>query len=225
MKNKRYQTVKAQLPADPLALPAAIALLKQLPAAKFDETVELHIRLGVNAQKSDQMVRGTVSLPGGTPRPKRVVVFAADKSLQKAALEQGALEAGGEELIEKIIAAGALDADVTIATPDLMPKLAKAARLLGPKGLMPNPKTGTVTPDPLAALKDLQGGKISFKMDQLGNIHEAIGKLSWAEDRLLTNAQALLTAVAAARPATSKGQFIKKVVLASTMSPSLPVAL
>ncbi len=189
----------------------AVKKLKELPKKKFDETVEIHIHLGIDPQKSDQTVRGSVVLPAGAPKQKKVVVIKND--------------AASEKLLADIEKSGTLDADVVIATPDMMPKIAKVARILGPKGLMPNPKTGTVTPNPEEVLKELAGGKLSFKMDQLGNIHEAVAKVSWEAEKIADNIRALVEAVKNARPASAKGEFLKNIVIKSTMSPAVRVTL
>lgn len=188
---------------------SAVKQLKEQPKKKFDETVEVHLHLGIDPQKGEHMVRGNVNLPSGAAKQKKVVMIKND--------------AASEKIIADIEKNGRLDADVVIATPDMMPRLAKVARILGPKGLMPNPKTGTVSPKPEEAAAELVGGKLSFKMDQLGNIHEAVGKLSWDAEKITENIQALIKAVRAARPASAKGQFLKKVVIKSTMSPAIPI--
>lgn len=190
---------------------AAVKTLKEQAKRKFDETVEVHIRLGIDPQKGEQMVRGSVILPSGAAKQKKVVIIKND--------------AASEKLIADIEKNGSLDADVVIATPDMMPKIAKVARILGPKGLMPNPKTGTISPKPEEAAAELAGGKLSFKMDQLGNMHEAVGKLSWEAEKIAANVQALIEAVRAARPANAKGEFLKKIVIKSTMSPAIRVTL
>lgn len=190
---------------------AAVKQLKEQPKRKFDETVEVHVHLGVDPQKSDQSVRGSVSFPSGAPKQKKVVVIKND--------------AASEKLLKDIEVSGSLDADIVVATPDMMPKIAKVARILGPKGLMPNPKTGTVSSNPDEVVKELAGGKVSFKMDQLGNIHEAVGKVSWDAAKIEANVQALLEAVRAVRPASAKGEFLKKIVVKSTMSPAIHVTL
>lgn len=190
----------------PVSLEEAVETLKKSPKKKFDETVELHIKLGVDASKSDQMVRATVQLPSGSPKEKNIVLLT-------------------EDLIKQIKEKGSIEADVVIATPDLMPKVAQVARVLGPQGLMPNPKTGTVTTDPDKTIAELKSGKITTKMDATGNIHEAVGKVSWDADKIVANTKAVLEAVNAARPAAAKGQLIKSVTLASTMSPGIRIDL
>lgn len=203
----------------------AVAFLKENPRAKFDETVELHIALGVSAEKSEQMVRGNVVLPSGTPKQKRVMVFTSDVTKQDEAKKVGAVRAGGEEMIADIEKNGISDIDVAIASPDMMAKIAKIAKVLGPKGLMPNPRTGTVTPDVVSAVSELAAGKVSFKMDSLGNIHAAIAKASWEADKTIENAKALIDAVRSARPAAQKGEFLRKIVLKTTMGPAVRISL
>lgn len=209
MRGKAYKATKEKAPVDAVDLKTAVAFLKDNAGKKFDQTVEVHIHLGVDPEKSDQMVRGSVNLPAGAPKQKKVVIIKND--------------AASEKLIAEIEKTGSLDADIVIATPDMMPKIAKVARILGPKGLMPNPKTGTVTATPDKVVSELAGGKVSFKMDQLGNIHESVGKLSWDAEKIVANIDALISAVKAARPASAKGQILQKVVVKSTMSPSIRV--
>lgn len=203
----------------------AVTLLQKQARKSFDETIELHLRLGVDTSKSDQMVRGNVQLPGGAAKQKVVAVFAMDVQLQDAAKKAGATIVGGEELVKQVLAEGKLDADIVVATPDMMPKIAPAARVLGPQGLMPSPKTGTVTPDPATVVAELLAGKLSFKMDQLGNIHEAVGKCSWEAEKIISNVQALVAAVKQVRPTGMKGELIKSVTLASTMSPGIKITV
>lgn len=225
MRGKNYTKIKEQAPTRAVSVEEAVTFLQANCQGKFDQTVEVHLHLGVDPAKSDQSVRGSVQLPGGTPKQKKVAVFTTDTGKQAAAQVAGATIVGGDELIAQILAAGSLAADVTVATPDMMPKLATIARILGPKGLMPNPKTGTVTADPEKVVKELAGGKISFKMDALGNIHEGVGKISWDPAKIAANVTALVMAVRAARPATQKGIFIRSVSLKATMSPAVAVAV
>ena len=192
----------------PVDVSHAVKEVKGNSKAKFDETVEVHVHLGVDAEKSDQMVRGSVTLPAGTPKQKKVVVVD---------------DATGEKLIAQIEQDGKLDADVVVATPSMMPKLAKVAKILGPQGLMPNPKTGTVSDKPADVVKELEGGKISFKMDKGGTIHEAIGKVSWEADQLEQNLTALIEAVKAAKPASAKGTYLKSISVCTTMGPAVRV--
>ena len=225
MAGKKYRQAKEQAPKEAVDLDTAVAFIKEHARQGFKETVELHVRLGINPSKSDQMVRGGVVLPAGAPKQKRVVVFASSPAAQAAAKEAGASLVGGEELVDQVSKEGKLDADVAVATPDMMAKIARVARVLGPQGLMPNPKTGTVSPKPADVVKELLAGKLSFKMDQLGNIHEAIGKADWDVERIVANGRALIDAIRSARPATAKGEFIRSVTLSSTMGPGVKVSL
>lgn len=224
MSGKLYNATKEKTP-ETASLSEAVSFLKEHTRSSFDETVELHLHLGVDTGRSDQLVRGSLQLPSGSPSKKTIAVFTDDASQQKSAKEAGATIVGGEELISKIVKDGALNADIAIATPDMMPKLAKIARILGPKGLMPNPKVGTVTPDITAAIEDLSAGKISFKMDQQGNIHESVGKASWEDEKIVSNIEAFLEAVTAARPASTKGELIKSATVCLTMSPGIRIAV
>jgi large subunit ribosomal protein L1 len=200
---------------------AAIKIAKAASKKKFDETVDVVMRLGVDPRKADQMVRGTVSLPHGTGKTVRVLVFAnAEKA--EAAREAGADFVGGEELIDKV-AGGWLDFDAVVATPDLMGKVGKVARVLGPRGLMPNPKTGTVTPDVAKAVTDIKGGKIEFRVDRHANLHFIIGKASFSETALAENYAAALEEVLRLKPSASKGRYVKKVTVSTTMGPGVQV--
>lgn len=223
--SKIYRKIKEQAPVNAVDTSAAVAFLKKHGRQSFDETVELHIHLGVNPKKSDQIVRGSVVLPSGAPKSKRIAVFTNDAKLKATAQEAGASVVGGDDLIKEIQESSNLAADVAVATPDMMPKIARIARVLGPQGLMPNPKTGTVSSNPASIVKELMGGRLSFKMDQLGNIHEAVGKLSWNEDKIIANVEAIIDAVRHARPAAMKGQLLKSVTLASTMSPGVRITV
>lgn len=223
--NKVYKKIKEKVPKEAVDIQTAVTFLKENARTSFDETIELHVHLGIDVSKSEQMVRGQVVLPSGSAKAKRIAVFTADSAQKKAAQEAGATLVGGEELVTAIAEKGMLEADVAVATPDMMIKIAKVARILGPQGLMPNPKTGTVTPEPAKAVKELMGGKVSFKMDQLGNIHEAVGKASWEAEKIAANVTTLIEAVKQSRPAGMKGQLIKTVTLASTMSPGIRVVL
>jgi large subunit ribosomal protein L1 len=205
------------------ALKDAVALVKKAAPAKFDESVEIHVRLGVDTKKSDQNVRGIVSLPNGTGKSRKVVVIAKGEKVKEAEAA-GADEAGNTEIIEKI-AGGWLGFDVLVATPDAMKDLTKLAKTLGPKGLMPNPKSGTVTFDIARTVKELKGGRVEFKMDQYGVIHAAVGKVSFPEANIAGNVQAFLEALASAKPATAKGVYIKGATLCSTMGPGVPLII
>ncbi|HJQ06600.1 MAG TPA: 50S ribosomal protein L1, partial [Nocardioides sp.] len=209
-RSKTYRAATETFDKNELFAPlAAIKIAKAASKKKFDETVDVSMRLGVDPRKADQMVRGTVSLPHGTGKTVRVLVLAnADKA--DAAREAGADYVGGDELIDKI-AGGWLDFDAVVATPDLMGKVGKVARVLGPRGLMPNPKTGTVTPDPAKAVTDIKGGKIEFRVDRHANLHFIIGKASFSEQALAENYAAALEEVLRLKPASSKGRYLKKV--------------
>jgi len=200
---------------------AAIKLAKANTKAKFDETVDVVMRLGVDPRKADQMVRGTVNLPNGTGKTARVLVFAnAEKA--EAAREAGAEYVGGDEMIDKV-AGGWLDFDAVVATPDMMGKVGRLGRVLGPRGLMPNPKTGTVTPDVAKAVTDIKGGKIEFRVDRHANLHFIIGKASFSEAQLAENYGAALEEVLRLKPSTSKGKYLKKVTFSTTMGPGIQV--
>ena len=200
---------------------AAIKLAKSTSKAKFDETIDVSMRLGVDPRKADQMVRGTVNLPHGTGKTARVLVFASAERAE-AAREAGADFVGADELIERV-SGGWLDFDAVVATPDMMGKVGRLGRILGPRGLMPNPKTGTVTPDVAKAVTDIKGGKIEFRVDRHANLHFIIGKASFPEAHLAENYAAALEEVLRLKPAASKGRYIRKVTLSTTMGPGVPV--
>lgn len=203
----------------------AIAIIKQFPAGKFDESVEVSMRLGVDPRKADQMVRGTVNLPHGTGKTARVLVFAQGPKATEATAA-GADEVGSDELIEKV-AGGYLDFDAVVATPDLMGKVGRLGRILGPRGLMPNPKTGTVTMDVAKAVSDIKGGKIDFRVDRHANLQFMVGKASFSEQALLENYRAAMEEVARLKPSTAKGRYVRKITVSTTMGPGVrldPVA-
>ncbi len=220
---KKYREVLKQAPKEAVPLKDAIAFLKAHPCAKFDETVEVAMHLGVDLGKSDQSVRGTVNLPHGTGKKVRVIVFAAGTQAD-AALAAGAQEAGIDPLIEKI-KGGWLDFDVAIATTEAMKEVRKIARVLGPRGLMPNPKTGTVTDDIEAAVKAAMGGRVEFRMDRTGNVSVVAGKLSFDADKLEGNISTIISTLQSERPASVKGTFIRSCTISSTMGVGVPVAL
>ncbi len=220
---KRYQEIKKQTPKAPVSLEEAMAFIKAHPAAKFDETVELAMRLGVDAKKSDQTVRGTVSLPHGTGKQVRVAVFAAGAQADDARAA-GADAVGFEDLIEKV-KGGWTDFDVAIATTDAMKEVRKLGRVLGPRGLMPNPKTGTVTDDIGPAVSAAKGGKVEFRMDRNGNISVLCGKISFEVPKLVENATTVMDAVRAERPAGAKGTFIRSCTISSTMGAGVRVVV
>ena len=203
------------------SVPEAVGVLQQMPPAKFDETVELSVSLDIDPKKTDQLVRGTVTLPHGTGKTRRIAVFCKGEDELKAR-QAGADVIGAAELIDKV-QDGWLEFDVAVATPDLMREVSKLGKILGPRGLMPNPKAGTVTTDVAKVINELRQGKIEFKMDKLANIHLVIGKRSFEPARLAENGQAALEAIVRARPASQKGRLIKRVVLSSTMSAGVPV--
>ena len=201
-------------------LEEAVALVKKTASAKFDETIEAHFRLGVDGRHADQQVRGAVVLPHGTGKTVKVLVFAKGNKVDEA-LAAGADYAGGDELVPKIQNEGWLDFDVVVATPDMMGVVGRIGRVLGPKGLMPNPKAGTVTMDVTKAINDIKAGKIEYRLDKSNIIHVPIGKASFTEEQLTDNFQTLIDAVVKAKPAAAKGQYIKSLVVASTMGPGV----
>jgi large subunit ribosomal protein L1 len=218
--SKRYRKAAGLVDAKKThSLEEAIAVLAQLPPTKFNETVEISASLNIDPKKTDQIVRGTVVLPHGTGKTRRVAVFCkGEKEMQ--AKEAGADFAGASELIQQVLD-GWLDFDVAVATPDMMREVSKLGKILGPKGMMPNPKTGTVTEDVAKAIKDVKGGKVEFKMDKLSNIHFVIGRRSFQAPQLIENGKAALQAIARARPATLKGKMLRRLSLSSTMSPGI----
>jgi len=200
----------------------AISLLKQTAKAKFDETVEAHIRLGVDGRHADQQVRGAVVLPNGTGKSVRVLVFAKGEKLDEAQAA-GADFAGGQEFVSKIQDEGWFDFDVCVATPDMMGVVGRLGRVLGPKGLMPNPKAGTVTNDLTNAIKEIKAGKIEYRLDKANIIHCPVGKASFTQEQLTDNFQTLMTAIVKARPAAAKGQYLRSVSISTTMGPGIKV--
>jgi len=223
---KRYTKAKAaaaERAPQPVDIRTAISVLKSMAPAKFNETMEMAVRLGVDPRKADQLVRGTVVLPHGTGQSVRVLVFAKGEK-EKEAREAGADFVGCEDLIEKI-QQGWLEFDRAIATPDVMSQVGKLGKILGPRGLMPNPKTGTVSFDIARAVKEFKGGKIEYRVDKAGIIHAPFGKASFSEDQLTENATVLLETVIRAKPPTSKGKYVKSVAVSATMSPSVRIDL
>ncbi|HHW98713.1 MAG TPA: 50S ribosomal protein L1 [Firmicutes bacterium] len=222
-RGKKYQEALKQFERQELHdVSTAIALVKQIASAKFDETVEAAVKLGVNPKHADQQVRGAVVLPHGTGRTVRVLVFAKDAKAAEAQ-EAGADFVGAEDLIQKI-QGGWLDFDVAIATPDMMGLVGRLGRILGPRGLMPNPRTGTVTMDVASAVRDSKAGKIEYRVDRAGIIHAPIGKVSFPAEKLEENFQTLMDALIKAKPAAAKGQYVRSVTLASTMGPGVRVS-
>src|SRR5882757_9567026 len=220
--SKGYRKAAEQIDASKLYEPVdAIKLAKETSPAKFDATVEVAMRLGVDPRKADQMVRGTVNLPHGTGKTARVIVFAAgDKAAEAEAA--GADVVGSDDLVARI-QEGWLDFDAAIATPDQMAKIGRIARILGPRGLMPNPKTGTVTMDVTKAVNDIKGGKITFRVDKHSNLHLIIGKVSYTAEALIDNYGAVLDEVLRTKPSAAKGKYLRKVFLATTMGPGIQV--
>ncbi|MBA2638906.1 MAG: 50S ribosomal protein L1 [Nocardioidaceae bacterium] len=221
-RSKTYRASAEQIDTSTVYAPlAAVRLAKAGRPTKFDQTVDVSMRLGVDPRKADQMVRGTVNLPHGTGKTARVLVFATTDRAE-AAREAGADHVGADELVDKV-AGGWLDFDAVVATPDMMGKVGRLGRVLGPRGLMPNPKTGTVTPDVAKAVSDIKGGKIEFRVDRHANLHFIIGKASFSEQQLAENYAAALDEVLRLKPASSKGRYLRKVTMSTTMGPGIPV--
>jgi large subunit ribosomal protein L1 len=221
-RSKAYRAGEAQIDGSRLYSPAeAVALARKTSATKFDPTVEVALRLGVDPRKADQMVRGTVNLPHGTGKTARVLVFATGDRAEEARAA-GADYVGSDDLIERI-QGGFLDFDAVVATPDLMGKVGRLGRVLGPRGLMPNPKTGTVTPAVGKAVTDIKGGKIEFRVDRHANLHFIIGKASFTDSALVENYAAAIDEILRLKPSAAKGRYLKKVVVTTTMGPSIPV--
>ena len=219
---KRYETARSEIDREATYSPlTAVQKLKAFPAAKFDETVEVHFRLGLNVRHADEQLRGTLMLPHGTGKDVRIAVFAAGAAADEAR-KAGADVVGAEDLAADI-QAGNMNFDVAIATPDLMPLVGRLGRVLGPRGLMPNPKTGTVTQDVGRAVTEFKGGKVEYRTDRYGNVHVPIGKASFAPDALSANFSAVLDELQRAKPAAAKGKYLRKIVIASTMGPGIKV--
>jgi large subunit ribosomal protein L1 len=219
---KQYTAAFNQVARTPYPLEEATSLVKKIKFAKFDETVELHMRLGVDPKHADQMVRGTVVLPNGLGKSKSVLVIASGDKI-KEAQEAGADFAGGEEMVTKIQTENWTAYDAVIATPDMMRSVGKLGKVLGPRGLMPNPKTGTVTNDIAQAVKEVKAGKVEFRVDKTGVIHVPVGKISFDLTKLVENANTLLNAVVKAKPSAAKGKYVKSVTICSTMGPGVPL--
>jgi large subunit ribosomal protein L1 len=218
---KKYTAAKEQVEDRAYGLDEALPLLQKIKFAKFDETVGLSIRLGVDPKHADQMVRGTVVLPHGLGKSKRVLVIAgADK--QREADEAGADLVGGEELVERING-GWMDFDAVVATPDMMRAVGKLGKVLGPRGLMPNPKTGTVTPNVAQAVKEIKAGKVEFRVDKTGIVHAPVGKMSFPAQNLIENASALLDSIVRAKPSAAKGKYLRSITVSSTMGPGVRI--
>ena len=220
---KKYEAAKKQVPAKPCTLDEAIPLLKRVKFGTFDETMELALLLGVDPKHADQMVRGTVVLPHGTGASKKVLVIASGEKIKEAE-KAGADHVGGVEMVQKI-QEGWLDFDAVVATPDTMKDVGRLGKVLGPKGLMPNPKTGTVTFDVAKAVQEIKAGKVEFRVDKTSIIHVAFGKASFEEKKLLDNARALVSAILRAKPPTAKGKYVRSAYVSSSMSPSVRLDL
>jgi large subunit ribosomal protein L1 len=219
---KNYKNALAKVDREELlTIPEALEKVKTLSTAKFDETVELAIRLGVDPRKAEQIVRGTLSLPAGTGKTNRVAVFAAGEAAQ-AARDAGADEVGAEDLVAKV-AGGFLDFDVAIATPDLMGQVGGLGRVLGPRGLMPNPKTGTVTMDVAKAVAEFKGGRVEYRTDKIGNVQLRVGKVSFSLEDLARNVQAVIDEIVRVKPASAKGRYLMSVTVSSTMGPGVKI--
>jgi len=222
-RSKSYRAIAEKIDADKLYTPLeAVKLVKEAAGGKkFDSTIDVAMRLGVDPRKADQMVRGTVNLPNGTGKTARVLVFATGEKAE-AALAAGADYVGSDDMLERVTG-GWLDFDAVVATPDMMGKVGRLGRVLGPRGLMPNPKTGTVTPDVAKAVTEIKGGKIEFRVDRHANLHFIIGKASFSEAQLVENYGAALEEILRLKPSSSKGRYIRKTVVSPTMGPGIPV--
>jgi large subunit ribosomal protein L1 len=220
---KRYLSAKKEVTQPMYALEDAVTLLKRLPVPKFDQSVEVHLKLGIDPKQSDQNIRGAVSLPAGLGRTRKVVAFCPDDMVE-AAKKAGACEAGGDELVAKV-QGGWTDFDVAVAHPQMMPKVAKLGRILGPQGKMPTPKAGTVGPDLAKLVADFSAGKAEYRSDAGGNVHAIVGKLSFQAPALVDNIRALVEHIRRVKPVSAKGQFFMKVVLSATMMPGINLDL
>ena len=218
-RGKKYQAARDQVPVRPHTIEEAIPLIQKVKYTKFDETVEISIRLGVDPKHADQMVRGTVVLPHGLGKSKRVLVI-ANAEKQREATEASADQVGGEELVERILG-GWQDFDAVVATPDMMRAVGKLGKVLGPRGLMPNPKTGTVTLDVARAVQEIKAGKVEFRVDKAGVVHAPVGRISFDSGNLIANAHALMDSIIKAKPSAAKGRYLKSVTMSSTMGPGV----
>ena len=220
--SKRFKELLKKVPEAPVALPEAVKVLKGFEGTKFDQTVEIHMNLGIDPKQADQLIRGSLVLPNGIGKTQRVIVFARDANAD-AAKEAGADEVGQEELAKKV-SDGWFDFDVCIASPDMMGVVGPLGRVLGPRGLMPSPRAGTVTPDVAKAVSEYKAGKVEFRNDAGGNIHAVVGRLSFSAKQLEENIDAFLKFIESLRPNSIKGSYVKSIALAGTMSPGVPVA-
>ncbi|HEY7305685.1 MAG TPA: 50S ribosomal protein L1, partial [Bryobacteraceae bacterium] len=217
---KKYEAAAKQVEAKSYQLAEAVSLVQKIKFTKFDETVEVHLRLGVDPKHADQMVRGTVVLPNGLGKSKRVLVIASGDKVREAQ-EAGADFVGGEDVVNRIQTENWIDYDAVIATPDMMRSVGRLGKVLGPRGLMPNPKTGTVTTDVRNAIQEIKAGKVEFRVDKTGVIHAPVGKVSFASNQLLENASSLIQAVIKAKPSAAKGKYVKTATICSTMGPGV----
>jgi large subunit ribosomal protein L1 len=218
---KKFEAAKTQVPDRSLTIEEAVPLLQKIKYAKFDETIELTVRLGVDPKHADQMVRGTVVLPHGLGKAKRVLAIAGGEK-QKEAQEAGADEIAGEEVVQRI-QDGWMDFEAVVATPDMMKAVGRLGKVLGPRGLMPNPKTGTVTFDIGKAVREIKAGKVEFRVDKTGIVHAPVGKMSFAAQRLVENTRALVDSIVKAKPPAAKGKYLKSVTVSSTMGPGIRI--
>ncbi len=219
---KKFLAAQKQVERRDYKLEEAVPLVQKIKFVKFDETVEIHMRLGVDPKHADQMVRGTIVLPNGLGKSKKVLVIASGDKIREAQ-EAGADFAGGEEMVNKIQQENWMDYDAVVATPDMMRSVGRLGKVLGPRGLMPNPKTGTVTTDIAKAVQEVKAGKVEFRVDKTGVIHAPVGKVSFATDKLLENTSTLVQAVVRAKPAAAKGKYVKSLTLCSTMGPGVSI--
>jgi large subunit ribosomal protein L1 len=218
---KKFAAARQQVPDRAHTIEEAVPLMQKVKFAKFDETVEIALRLGVDPKHADQMVRGTVVLPHGLGKSKKVLAIAGAEK-QKEATDAGADFVGGEELVDKI-QGGWMDFDAVVATPDMMRAVGKLGKVLGPRGLMPNPKTGTVTPNVAQAVNEIKAGKVEFRVDKTGIVHAPVGKTSFPSDNLVANAAALIDSIVRAKPAAAKGKYLKSITVSSTMGPGVKI--
>ncbi|MFA5076133.1 MAG: 50S ribosomal protein L1 [Patescibacteria group bacterium] len=224
-RGKRYTDVASQIDrTKTYSLEEAVDLIKQAPKEKFDASIEVHLHLGIDTKKSDQQIRSTIVLPHGTGKTKKIAAF-VEPEKEKEAKDAGAALVGGEQLINQIKQTGKCDFEIAVATPTMMPKMAAIAKILGPKGLMPSPKNETIAPNVKKIIEELGKGKVAFKSDNTGNIHQLIGKVSFEKKQLLENLQIFLDAVKKVKPSSSKGVFIKSATLCTTMSPGIKIAV
>lgn len=221
-RSKRFKKAEEKAVTTPVPVDQAIDAVKAFPPTKFDQSVELIFSLGIDPKQADQMIRGSISLPHGVGKTKRVIAFVSDHLVQTAK-DAGAVEAGGQELVQRIEKENFTDFDVAVSTPDMMRFVGRLGKILGPKGLMPSPKAGTVTPDVANAIREYAAGKIEFRNDAGGNVHSVVGKVSFDKQKLVDNINAMVSQVRKMKPQTSKGHYFKKVVLKATMTPAVPL--